>query len=149
MFFLKILLKHLLKRVKNSEEEKIIQTFFAKIIVDQMAAAFQKIKTLPNFINYIRICFLKLDNAISLQQKRQFLQFPDKIPFFAMKIINHHDKLLATSESWDQNCFLSLGLGYQHIQIIGLEFLQRCGHQIRVNTWTGSYVSGYPPHTKL
>ena len=35
--------------------------------------------------------------------------------------------------------FLSLGLGYHHIQIIGLEFLQRCGHQIRVNTWTGSY----------
>ena len=35
--------------------------------------------------------------------------------------------------------FLSLGLGYHHIQIIGLEFVQRCGHQIRVNTWTGSY----------
>ena len=28
---------------------------------------------------------------------------------------------------------------YHHIQIIGLEFLQRCGHQIRVTTWTGSY----------
>ena len=44
--------------------------------------------------------------------------------------------------------FLSLGLGYHHIQIIGLEFLQRCGHQIRVNTWTGSYISEYPSITK-
>ena len=36
--------------------------------------------------------------------------------------------------------FFSLGLGYHHIQSIGLEFLQRCGHQIRVNTWTVSYT---------
>ena len=35
--------------------------------------------------------------------------------------------------------FLSLGLGYHQIQFVGLEFLQRDGHQIRVNTWTGSY----------
>ena len=38
-------------------------------------------------------------------------------------------------------CFFSLGLGYHQIQIVGLEFLQCCGHQIRVNTWTGSYSS--------
>ena len=36
--------------------------------------------------------------------------------------------------------FFILGLGYHHIEIIGLEFLQRCGHQIRVNTWTVSYT---------
>ena len=35
-------------------------------------------------------------------------------------------------------------LGYHHIQITGLEFLQRCGHQIRVNIWTGSYVEWSP-----
>ena len=34
----------------------------------------------------------------------------------------------------------SLGLGYHQIQIIELEFLQRRGTQIRVNTWTGSYA---------
>ena len=36
--------------------------------------------------------------------------------------------------------FLSPGLGYHQIQIIELEFLQRRGTQIRVNTWTGSYT---------
>ena len=33
-----------------------------------------------------------------------------------------------------QTVFLSLGLVYHQIQIIGLEFVQRSGHQIRVNT---------------
>ena len=56
-----------------------------------------------------------------------------------MKIINHHDKQLTPSESWDQDGFFEPGYGYHQLQIIGLEFLQRCGHQIRVNTWTGSY----------
>ena len=39
-----------------------------------------------------------------------------------------------------KNVFLSLGLGYHQIQIIELEFVQRRGTQIRVNTWTGSYT---------
>ena len=38
---------------------------------------------------------------------------------------------------------LSLGFGYHQIQITGLELLQRCGHQIRVNTSTGSYEVGH------
>ena len=38
-----------------------------------------------------------------------------------------------------QDKFLSQVFGYPHIQIIRVEFLQRRGHQIRVNTWTGSY----------
>ena len=41
--------------------------------------------------------------------------------------------------------FLSLGLEYQRIQIVGPEFLQRCGHQIRVNSYIGSNKSDYPP----
>ena len=36
--------------------------------------------------------------------------------------------------------FVMLGLGYHHIKIIGLEFLERCGYQIRVNTLTVSYT---------
>ena len=38
---------------------------------------------------------------------------------------------------------LSLGFGYHQIQITGLELLQGCGHQIRVNTSTGSYEVGH------
>ena len=60
-----------------------------------------------------------------------------------MKIAGHYDKQLTPSKSQDRDGFFnlgplgSLGLGYHQIQIVGLEFLQRCGHQIRVNTWTG------------
>ena len=36
--------------------------------------------------------------------------------------------------------FFSQGLGYHHILIMRLEVLQRCGHQIRVNPWTASYM---------
>ena len=57
----------------------------------------------------------------------------------ANKIAIHQDKQLTPSESWNQDGFLSLGLGYHQIQIVRPEFVQRCGHQIRVNTWTGSY----------
>ena len=57
-----------------------------------------------------------------------------------LEMTNHHDKQLTPSESWDQDGFFEPGFGYHQLQIIGLEFLQRCGHQIRVNTWTGSYV---------
>ena len=35
---------------------------------------------------------------------------------------------------------LSLGFRYHQIQIMRLEFLHHCGHQIRVNNETGSYV---------
>ena len=85
--------------------------------------------------------FLKLNNAISLHQKKPFfLLFLDTKPFFAMKMTNHHDKQLTPSESWDKDGFFEHGFGYHQLQIIGLEVLQRCGHQIRVNTWTGSYA---------
>ena len=76
-------------------------------------------------------------------KKRPFLPFLDTKPPFAITILNNHDKQIRPSESWDQDCFLSPGLGYQHIQIIGLKFLQRCGHQIRVNSWTGSRGPNY------
>ena len=61
-----------------------------------------------------------------------------------MKITNHHDKQLTPSESWDQDGFFEPGYGYHQLQITGLEFLQRCGHQIRVNTRTGSYTKVFP-----
>ena len=107
-----------------------------------MAIEFQNTLTFNHYIiNHGRICFLKLDNAISMQQKKAFffLPFHDTKPFFAMKMTNHHDKQLTPSESWDQDGFFEPGFGYHQLQIIGLEFLQRCGHQIRMNTWTGSY----------
>ena len=74
-----------------------------------MAQAFQKSSKFNHFIkNYWRICFLKFDNAISLQQKNTFLPiFFDTKMFFAMKMINHHDKQLTPSESWDQDVFLA------------------------------------------
>ena len=71
-------------------------------------------------------------------KKSLFLPFLDIKPFFAMKMTNHHDKQLTLSERWDQDGFFEPGFGYHQLQISGLEFLQRCGHQIRVNTWTGS-----------
>ena len=107
-----------------------------------MAPAFQNTLTFNHCkINYGWICFLKLDNAVSLLSKKPFLPVLDTKPFFAMKIINHHEKQITPSESWDQDGFLCLCLGYHLIQIIGLEFLQRCGHQIMVNTWTVSYTT--------
>ena len=61
-------------------------------------------------------------------------------PFFVMKMTNHHNKQLISLESWDQDGFFEPGFGKYQVHIIGLEFLQHSGHQIRVNTWTGSYA---------
>ena len=83
IFYIKILLKRLFSKVKIVEEKKL-PNFFAKIIVDLMGAAFQKTKTLPNFIiNYIIIHFLNLGNAISLHQKRPFYRFLTQNLFLA------------------------------------------------------------------
>ena len=57
-----------------------------------------------------------------------------------MKIAKHYDKQLTPSKARIETVFFSLGFGYHQIQIIELEFLQRRGTEIRVNTWTGSYV---------
>ena len=70
-------------------------------------------------------------------------------PFFLpwppwQNMSNHHDKQLTPMESWDQDGFFSLGLGYHQIKIIELEFSQCCGTQIRVDTWTGSYCKYWP-----
>ena len=57
-------------------------------------------------INYRRIYFLKLDNANSLQQKREFFHgFLTQNRFFPM--INHQGKQLTPSESWDEGIFLA------------------------------------------
>ena len=106
-----------------------------------MAKVFQNTLTFNHYIiNYGRICFLELDNAVTMLQKKPFSSFLDTKQKDAMEISNHHDEQLTPSESWDQDGFFSLGLGYHQIQILELEFLQSCGTQIRVNTWTGSHV---------
>ena len=116
--------------------------FLGYIIVKLKAPAFQNTLTFNHYIiNYGTICLLKLDNAISLlPKKKHFLLFLDTKQFFAMKIASHHYKQLSPSKSWDQDGFFCLGLGNHQIQIVGLELLQRFGHQIRVNTWTSSSI---------
>ena len=75
-----------------------------------MAQAFQNTLTFNHCkINYGWICFLKLDNAVSLLPKKPFLPVLDTKPFFAIKIINHHEKQITPSESWDQDSFFKPG----------------------------------------
>ena len=87
-----------------------------------------------------------LKNIVSL---KPFLPFLDTKPFFAIKMTNHHDKQLTPPESWDQYGFFEPGFGYHQRQIIGLEFLQRCGHKNRVSTWTGSYAKNAKNKNKI
>ena len=88
-------------------KKKLPQLFFGKIIVELMAPAIKKTGTFNLFIIiYGKICFRKLDNAISLKQKKKFfLPFLDTKPLIAMKILGHHDKQLTPSESWYQDGF--------------------------------------------
>ena len=79
-----------------------------------MAPVFQKSLKFNHFyINYGRICFPKLDNAISLRKntKKKISTVSWHQTFFAMKMINHHDKQLTPSESWDQDGFSEPGFG--------------------------------------
>ena len=70
--------------------------------------------------------------------KKPFPPFLHTKPFFAMKIAIHYDKHLHHRRT-EINTFFNLGLGYHQIQSVRLEFLKRCGTQIRVNTLTGSF----------
>ena len=74
-----------------------------------MAPAFQNTLTFNhNILDYRRIGFLKLDNAVSvLPKKSLFSPFIDTKSFFAMKIANYQDKQITPSESWDQDVFLA------------------------------------------
>ena len=56
------------------------------------------------------------------QKKKTFLPILDSKPFFTIQVANHYDKQLKPSNMWDQDGFLSMGLGYHQIQIIELEF---------------------------
>ena len=49
--------------------------------------------------------------SFTAAKKKPFLPFLDTKPFFAMKMINHHDKQLTPSESWDQDGFFEPGFG--------------------------------------
>ena len=79
---------------KNQNYQKKTKYFLAKINVKLMAPAFHQSLKFNHLIkNYGRIFFLKLDNAILLQQKKLFfLPFLDTKPVFAMKMTNHQDK---------------------------------------------------------
>ena len=92
-----------------------------------------------NIINYRRICFLKLDNAVPLLQKRPFLPLFWHKTVVDVKITNHYYKVLTPSQIYDREGIFEPWFWYHHNQILRLKFLQRCGHQIKVNTWTGSY----------
>ena len=74
-----------------------------------IAPAFQNTLTFNlAIINYWRFSYLKIDNAVSLQQQTKnfyFLPFLNTKPFFAIKIVNHYAKPLIPSESWDQGIF--------------------------------------------
>ena len=101
-----------------------------------MAPAFQNTLIFnPDIINYGRFSFWKLDNAVSLQQKKiLFSLFLDTKPFFTMKIANQYNKQLTPSESldWDDD-FFEPWFGVSSNS-------NRRGTQIRVNTWTVSYI---------
>ena len=72
------------------------------------------------------------------QKKTYFPQFLDNKQFFAMKIANHHDEQLTPLESWDQDGFVEPGFGVTSNSNHEARILQHFGHQIRVNTKTGS-----------
>ena len=101
-----------------------------------MAPACQNTLTLNHYIIYYgRICFLYLDNAVSLLPKKPFPPFLDNKKKVAIKIVSHQDIQHRALKSWDQDVFFALVWGIFFIMM--LEFLQGCGNQIGVNTWTG------------
>ena len=130
------------KNLKNWTKKKLCakRCFLANIIVKLMAPAFKNTLTFNHhIINYMRICFLKLYNGVSpLPKKSPFPPFIDTKPFFTIKIANHIDHYTIGEMGWRR--FNSLGFRYHQILILQLIFLQRCGTQVRVNTWTGSYT---------
>ena len=78
--------------------------------------------------------------SFTAAKKKHFLPFIDNNKqLFAMKMINHHDKQLTPSESWDRDRFFEPGFGVSSLLNHWARILQRCGHKIRVNTWTVSY----------
>ena len=63
-----------------------------------------------HIIDMRRICFLKLDNSVSLLPKNSLVHcFLTQNNFFAMEIANHHDKPLTPSEICDQDRFFEPG----------------------------------------
>ena len=84
-----------------------------------MASAFQNTRTFNHFIiNYGRICFLKLNNEVSLLPTKYFFRHIwTQNNFFAMKIAKHCQK---TGIEID---FFTLCFVHHHIQIMRLEFL--------------------------
>ena len=73
--------------------------------------------------------------SFTAAKKSLFSRILETKQFFALKIANHMTYNLHHRKSVIKMDFLSQGLGYHHIQTMRLEFLQRFGHQIWVNTW--------------
>ena len=97
-----------------------------------------------NIMYYGRNDFLKLANAITLLPKKAFFhRFWTQNNFLPWKRQTTRTNNLHHPRAEIKTFFFfSMSLGYHKIQIEGLEFLQRCGSQIKVNTLTGSYVFG-------
>ena len=74
-------------------------------------------------------------SSFTASKTNLFPPFLDTKPFFAMQV----------TRVGIMTVLLSLGLRCHQIKIGRLEFLQRCGTQITVNTWTGSfyYLNSY------
>ena len=87
-----------------------------------MAPAFQNTLTFNHSKKVWENLFSEVGKcSFTAAKKSSFYRFLTQNNFFASKMINHHDKQLTPSESWDQDGCFSLGLWYHHIQIIGLE----------------------------
>ena len=68
--------------------------------------------------------------SFTAEKKPFFPPFLDTKQTFAMKIANRDDQQLAPLESWDQDGYMSLGLGYHQIQNIELEFYSNQGEYL-------------------
>ena len=75
--------------------------------------AFQNTQTFnPDIANYESFFSDVEQCSFNTAKKEIFSPFLDTKLFFATKIANHYDQQLTPSESWDEDIFLSLGLGY-------------------------------------
>ena len=91
-------------------------------------------------LNYGRNSFLTLDNAVYRAAKNKlfhpFLTRTDSLPW-KVQITQpnnvHHNKAVIKTTLW------ACGFGVIIFQLLGNKIKQRCGRQIRVITWTGSY----------
>ena len=86
---------------------------------------------------------LKLDNAVSLQPKKDFFHRFLTQNHFTLENCKPLCQTNYTTRELGSRRYFSICLVYQQIQTIELEFLQRWGAQIKVNILTVSCIT-YP-----